>query len=488
MGEKISKLSWFSITKKYWKEQLIFYILATLSCLGNFFIDNNTWKNVSEQMEKKGTAIYTLNWDFGLFKFEKQEVSRNTFISAMLAFIAIYCLIVIAHVYYSYYFPNKVIVATKKKIVKKIFSLQKLSDQKRATALLVSNTRRFAYLAIFTPNQLYYAFLGSLLTFYYLKKAKSLLWLGLGFFCLTLLISIILQYFFFKRELAFQKPLERENKKDNFLVDNRDLILKKNLVSSSLHDYGKLLNSTQRLANKRDSAFTLSWVIPSYGLGQIGGFIFLPFASQDLVAYQRIVKLSESTKKFTERLRDYPAGLAAQKRINNFLALPERDDIQKNILITETITEIELKKVSFAYEKNNLVLKNSNWQFKKGKVNHLTGGNGTGKSTIISLIMGLYQPDEGKIIVNSKYKLDEINLIKWREKIAYAEHENLTKNGLSTGQKQLVDLNNLFANSENKEIFIFDEADNALDEENKKDFRQRIEKISQEKLVILISH
>jgi ABC-type bacteriocin/lantibiotic exporter with double-glycine peptidase domain len=59
---------------------------------------------------------------------------------------------------------------------------------------------------------------------------------------------------------------------------------------------------------------------------------------------------------------------------------------------------------------------------------------------------------------------------------------------LSTGQKQLVDLNNLFANSENKEIFIFDEADNALDEENKKDFRQRIEKISQEKLVILISH
>jgi len=59
---------------------------------------------------------------------------------------------------------------------------------------------------------------------------------------------------------------------------------------------------------------------------------------------------------------------------------------------------------------------------------------------------------------------------------------------LSTGQKQLVDLNNLFASSENKEIFIFDEADNALDEENKKDFRQRIEKISQEKLVILISH
>jgi ABC-type multidrug transport system fused ATPase/permease subunit len=278
----------------------------------------------------------------------------------MLSFIAIYCLIVIAHVYYSYYFPNKVIVAIKKKLVKKIFSLQRLSDRRRATALLISNTRRFAYLAIFTPNQLYYASLGSILTFWLLKDAGGMiLWLGLAFFCLTILISIILQYFFFKKELSFQKPLERENKKDNFLVDNRDLIIKKNLVSSSLHDYDNLLSDTQNLANKRDFSYTLSWVIPSYSLGQVGGFIFLPFASQDLVAYQRIVKLSESTKKFTERLRDYPAGLAAQKRINKFLALPERDDIQKNILITEPITEIELKKVSFAYEKNNPILKNS---------------------------------------------------------------------------------------------------------------------------------
>jgi len=59
---------------------------------------------------------------------------------------------------------------------------------------------------------------------------------------------------------------------------------------------------------------------------------------------------------------------------------------------------------------------------------------------------------------------------------------------LSTGQKQLVDLDNLLANSEKKEIFIFDEADNALDENNQKKFRQKIEKISKKKLVILISH
>ena len=102
--------------------------------------------------------------------------------------------------------------------------------------------------------------------------------------------------------------------------------------------------------------------------------------------------------------------------------------------------------------------------------------------------MGLYQPNQGEILINSKYKASEINLVEWRKKIAYAEHENLVENGLSTGQKQLADLNNLFVNSENKEIFIFDEADNALDENNKKEFRQKIERLAKKKLVILISH
>ena len=52
----------------------------------------------------------------------------------------------------------------------------------------------------------------------------------------------------------------------------------------------------------------------------------------------------------------------------------------------------------------------------------------------------------------------------------------------------MVDLNNLFENSKNKEVFIFDEADNSLDENNQKAFRQKLEKLSQRKLVIFIGH
>jgi ABC-type bacteriocin/lantibiotic exporter with double-glycine peptidase domain len=63
----------------------------------------------------------------------------------------------------------------------------------------------------------------------------------------------------------------------------------------------------------------------------------------------------------------------------------------------------------------------------------------------------------------------------------------VTKN-LSTGQKQLVDIENIFTKESNKEIFIFDEADNSLDEKNRQKFQHRCEKLSRKKVVILISH
>ena len=112
-----------------------------------------------------------------------------------------------------------------------------------------------------------------------------------------------------------------------------------------------------------------------------------------------------------ERLKDYPYGLSAQKQINNFLAQPERDDIQKNILINESITNITLNNVSFAYEDKKLILKKFDLKFQKGKINHLIGENGFGKSTIVNLIMGLYQPHKGEILINDEYRVNEINLI-----------------------------------------------------------------------------
>jgi len=158
----------------------------------------------------------------------------------------------------------------------------------------------------------------------------------------------------------------------------------------------------------------LAFVVPAFSLVRATGFVFLPFVKglDTFIAVDKITGLCDSTKKMIERLKDYPYGLSAQKQINDFLAEEERDDIQKNILVVEPVEKIELKEVAFSYNKKQTILKKLDWKFKKGKVNYLTEENGFGKSTIISLIMGLYQPNGGEILVNDKYKISEINLIK----------------------------------------------------------------------------
>jgi ATP-binding cassette subfamily B protein len=220
----------------------------------------------------------------------------------------------------------------------------------------------------------------------------------------------------YKKDLKFRRISEKEIEKEDIIINNRDLIIKKGEVTPFQKRYEKSVNQTKVFGNKKDLTYTLSWVVPSYSFITYADFVFLPLVlgrgTEALTAMKMFNKVFSGGKKSVERLRDFPYYLSAKKRLNDFVALPERDDIQKNISISEPAENITLQKVSFAYEKNKPVWKKLDWEFRKGKVNHLTGENGFGKSTIISLIMGLYQPQKGKILVNNKYKLSELNLIK----------------------------------------------------------------------------
>jgi uncharacterized membrane protein len=68
----------------------------------------------------------------------------------------VYCAIVVAHVYYAYYLQNKITVAVKRKVARKLFCLQNPQVKEKSLAVLTRNIRTFASLVIFVPNQLYY--------------------------------------------------------------------------------------------------------------------------------------------------------------------------------------------------------------------------------------------------------------------------------------------------------------------------------------------
>ena len=73
---------------------------------------------------------------------------------------------------------------------------------------------------------------------------------------------------------------------------------------------------------------------------------------------------------------------------------------------TKTLGPIEqainLEHVSFAYEGRSVLLKDANIKFKKGEVSAIVGPSGAGKTTIINLVLGFFEPTQGKITVDGE--------------------------------------------------------------------------------------
>ena len=62
--------------------------------------------------------------------------------------------------------------------------------------------------------------------------------------------------------------------------------------------------------------------------------------------------------------------------------------------------EVEFKDVSFAYEKNNYVLKNVSFHVRPGETIALVGPTGSGKTTIVSLISRFYDVSQGSVLID----------------------------------------------------------------------------------------
>ena len=87
--------------------------------------------------------------------------------------------------------------------------------------------------------------------------------------------------------------------------------------------------------------------------------------------------------------------------------------------------KIELKDISFSYEKDTLVLDNLSLTIEEGQMVAILGHNGSGKSTLSKIIMGLLEPKSGEVLVDGvKYEGDEFDKIRDKMGIIFQNPDN----------------------------------------------------------------
>jgi ATP-binding cassette subfamily B multidrug efflux pump len=111
------------------------------------------------------------------------------------------------------------------------------------------------------------------------------------------------------------------------------------------------------------------------------------------------------------------SALAGIHRINDFFGLPERKPETAGVIGLNPVTEstkietldvktentdpkafVELKNVTFGYD-DRIILDHINIRVQKGEQVTLSGRTGAGKSTIFKLLLGLYEPQDGQVLI-----------------------------------------------------------------------------------------
>lgn len=194
------------------------------------------------------------------------------------------------------------------------------------------------------------------------------------------------------------------------------------------------------------SVFKLSWVSNLQGslVGFVeltGGIIILwtgayhvikgNLSVGQLITYNSLLAyFLEPVKNLINLQPQMQTALVAADRLGEILDLePERTKTEEKKLSPNSIRgDITIKNITFRYGTRRPVLEHITMNIRQGERIALVGESGSGKTTLSKLLLNLYSPEEGEILINGN-NLKDIKLESLRERIAYIPQETFLFSG-----------------------------------------------------------
>ncbi len=138
--------------------------------------------------------------------------------------------------------------------------------------------------------------------------------------------------------------------------------------------------------------------------------------------FAAILMLIDPISHLTTNFNDFKQAQASFKRLEKINQQPIESDYQNSEDINIMYGKIEFKDVSFSYLKDIKVLQNINLKISRGEIIAFVGASGSGKTTMLSLILKFIKPDKGDIYIDDK-NINNLNAKSIRSKIAIVQQQ-----------------------------------------------------------------
>ena len=228
----------------------------------------------------------------------------------------------------------------------------------------------------------------------------------------------------------YERKLEYVNRVFYLNDYAKEVRLNTGVTSLLLRDFDKtndnILNIDKKNAGKRFGRQFLKDYICNDFLIDVVYMIYLVYNAAVLhrISYSNVAVMRGTANRMKNNMRRFSDSYPKMQEISlyvekmqNFLNIEPKIISSGNRSLPEKPTEIELKNVSFGYnEKDGYILKNVSMKINPYSKIAIVGYNGAGKTTLIKLIMRLYDPNEGEILLDG-VNIREYDVEKYRCKI-----------------------------------------------------------------------